>query len=93
MGTVSEQEATAYLTFTNIDLVEGRGSERPCALHVNLGSALAYGKTAGVGGTHSGVSTVSILGNLDGPITTGKQVIGAYLDGLRSWKWGSPPPR
>lgn len=88
---MSEQGTTAYLTFTNIDLAEGRGSDRPCALHTHLGSALAFGKTAGVGGSNNGVSTVSILGDLDGPLTTGKQVIGAYLDGLRAWKWGITP--
>lgn len=91
VGTVSEQGSTAYLTFTNVDLVEGRGSDRPCAIHSHLGSALAFGRTAGVGGSSTGVTTVSILGDLDGPITTGKQVIGAYLDGLRTWRWGVTP--
>lgn len=91
MVTLTDQGATAYLTFTNLDLVDGRGSERPCAIHAHLGSALAFGKTAGVGGTSNGVSTVAVLGDLDGVITTGKQVIGRYLDGLRSWRWGLIP--
>lgn len=83
--------ATAYLTFTNLDLTEGRGSDRPCALHHHLGSALAFGKTAGVMGTHSGVTTTAVLGDLDGAIVTGRRVIGPYLDGLRQWKWGITP--
>lgn len=83
--------ATAYLTFTNLDLTEGRGSDRPCALHQHLGSALAFGKTAGVMGTHSGVTTTAVLGDLDGQITLGRRVIGPYLDGLRQWKWGITP--
>lgn len=91
MGTVSQDGATAYLTFTNIDLAEGRGSDRPCAVHAHLGSALAFGRTAGVGGGSTGVSSYAVVGDLDGPLTTGKQVIGAYLDGLRTWRWGVTP--
>lgn len=87
-----DDTADLYVMNTNMDLTEGRGGSRPCGLFRHLGNALDEGRTAGVMGTHSGVTANEAFYE-SGPTlgTVGRRVIGSFRDGTGAYQWGVIP--
>lgn len=90
-----------FVTTTNIDRTEGRGSVRPIAIHTSVENAFVNGKTAGVMGTASGVSVYRINPErelpdsalLHGTLRDLPVVVGYFRNGLDTQSWGIVPER
>lgn len=90
-----------FVTTTNIDLTEGRGSVRPLVIHSTVENAYDHGKHAGVMGTSSGVTTYRVDPERDlpdsallhGTLRDLDQVIGYFRTGVSTQRWGIIPER
>lgn len=90
-----------FVTTTNLDLTEGRGSVRPLVIHSTVENAYVHGKTAGVMGTPSGVMTHRVDPERDlprsailhGTLRDLPVVVGYFRNGLGTQSWGIVPER
>lgn len=89
-----------YLTTTNLDLTEGRGTNRPCLISAQLAGAIEQSERLGVMGTSSSVSIYEFDTAIDEPVDPGsnhslyssrKKVVGGYVDGTGWHRWGLIP--
>lgn len=94
--------AVVYLTTTNLDLTEGRGTNRPCLISAHLPAAIVQSEKLGVMGTSSGVSIYEFDTDIDEPVDpdsnhslypSRKRVAGGYVDGTGWHRWGLIPER